>query len=114
MAYDHSELTFELNDVYRKLQEKKRAIEIGVDNLENGKKIRDVQKKEILLREMKQVLAILNDTDTKIVKDLKGEAFDLLRSISKISEAATALKNIVNNGTQDDAKLKNDVEALKV
>jgi len=113
MSYNNAEINFELSEVYKKLQGKKRAIEIGVDNLENGKKIRDVQKKEILLREMKQVLTKLNDADTMIVKDLKGEAFDLLRSISKMSEAATELKDIVNNGTKEGAEIKDDVEALK-
>ena len=63
---------------------------------------------------MKQVLATIDDTETNIIKDLKGEAFDLLRSISKINEAATAMKDTVNNGAQDDAKFKNDIEALKV
>ena len=109
----NTEITLELQDVCRKLQEKKSEIEVGMDNLEKGKIARDVQKKEILLREMKQVLTILNDTDTKIVKDLKGEALDLIRMISKIGQAASALKDLVNNGTQDDAKWKDDVEALK-
>ena len=114
MSGNKSEITLELQDVCRKLQEMKSAIEVGVDSLESGKKARDVQKKEILLRQMKQVLATIDDTETNIIKDLKGEAFDLLRSISKISEAATAMKDTVNNGAQDDAKFKNDIEALKV
>ena len=57
----NTEITLELQDVCRKLQEKKSEIEVGMDNLEKGKIARDVQKKEILLREMKQVLTILNE-----------------------------------------------------
>ena len=113
MSGNKSETTLELQDVCSKLQETKSAIEVGVDSLESGKKARDVQKKEILLRQMKQVLATLNDTETNVIKDLKGEAFDLIKSISKISGALSALQEIVCNGTKYDAKWKEDVETLK-
>ena len=93
------------------LRETKRAIEDGVDNLERGKKMRDLKRKEILVAEMKQALATLAETDTKIVKDLKGEAFDMIRSVSKIFEEAKSMEDSLGDNHSLDAQKK--VESLK-
>ena len=83
----------ELESLQESIESRKSEIENRVDKLEEGKKARDVRKREILLKEMKQVLAKLNEVDKNIVKDLKGEAFDFLRGMRKINEEIAAFKD---------------------
>jgi len=90
------------------LKATKCAIEDAMDNLERGKKARDVRRKEILLTEMKQVLAMLSETDNKVVKDLKGEAFDMIRSISKVIDEV----NPQHNAQQKNQFVKDKVKSL--
>ena len=80
-------------DISHYLRATKCAIEDAMGNLERGKKARDVGRKEILLTEMKQVLAMMAENENKVVKDLKGEAFDMIRSISKILDEVNPQHN---------------------
>jgi len=68
------------------LKETKKAIEDGIETLEKGKKMRELKRKEILASEMKRLLTTMAKNDTKVVQDLKGEAFDMLQSINKVIE----------------------------
>jgi len=90
------------------LKATKCAIEDAMDNLERGKKARDVRRKEILLTEMKQALAMLSETDNKVVKDLKGEAFDMIRSIGKVIDEV----NPQHNPQQKNQFVKDKVKRL--
>jgi len=90
------------------LKATKCAIEDAMGNLERGKKARDFRRKEILLTEMKQVLAMLSETDNKVVKDLKGEAFDMIRSISKVIDEV----NPQHNAQQKNQFVKDKVKSL--
>ena len=56
-------MLLQLDNIQGTVNEKKYEIEAGVDDMEEGKKARDVKKKEILLYEMKKVLAKLNEVD---------------------------------------------------
>ena len=79
------------DDTIFNLSETKCAIEDAIDKLERGMKARDVERKQVLLSEMKRALAMLAETDKKIVKDLKVEAFDKIRCMSKVIDEATSL-----------------------
>ena len=81
------------------LRKKKVEIEAGVDNLEEEKMTREMKKKEILLREMKHIVAKLNEIDKKVVKDLKGEAFDFIRSIRSMTNKIDVMKDSLKDAS---------------
>ena len=60
--------------------------------MEEGIRARDVERRKILVGEMKKVLFKLNDIEQDIVKDLKGEALDHLRNMTKLSDEIGMLK----------------------
>ena len=103
----------ELESLQESIESRKSEIENRVDKLEEGKKARDVRKREILLKEMKQVLAKLNEVDKNIVKDLKGEAFDFLRGMRKINEEIAAFKDSLEKAPESNRSWKTEVNAMK-
>merc|ERR1719308_128257 len=93
---------------------KKRAIEVGVDEMEDGIKVRDALKRKVLLSEMKKLLVQLNEVDKSVVRDLKGEAFDYLRMIRKLSDEIGDLKTSLSDASDNGRKkFKDDVDKLK-
>jgi len=108
------DMLLELDNLQVSLEITKSEIEVGVDNLEDGKKARDVKKKELLLHEMKQILAKLNEIDKKVVKDLKGDAFDFLRSVNKITDEIASMKDALKTAPENERNWKTEVNALKV
>ena len=104
----------ELVKLQNTVDSKKRAIEVGVDEMEDGIKVRDVLKRKILLSEMKKLLAQLNEVDKSVVRGLKGEAFDHLRVIGRISDEIGGLKASLSDASNCGSKnFKEDVEKLK-
>ena len=53
-----------------KLSKARKSIELGITNMENSKKERDKRKKEIVLKEMKRILAKLDEEDKQVVGEL--------------------------------------------
>jgi len=107
------DMMIELENLQECIERRKCEIETGVDKLEEGKKARDVKKREFLLKEMKQVLAKLNEVDKNIVKDLKGEAFDFLRGMRKINEEIAAFKDSLEEAPESNRSWRTEVNALK-
>eukprot|EP00092_Neocalanus_flemingeri_P016904 GFUD01018283.1.p1 GENE.GFUD01018283.1~~GFUD01018283.1.p1 ORF type:complete len:1018 (+),score=268.26 GFUD01018283.1:39-3092(+) len=108
------DLASELQHLQEGIFKKKCEVEDGVDKMEEGKKARDVKKKEILLKEMKKILAKLNEVDMQVVKDVKGEAFDYLRSMNKIDIEVAAIKETVTNAPVDDERsCRTEVNAIR-
>ena len=70
-----------------KLNHVRGDIETSITSMENSKKGRDVKRKEILLREMKLILAKLDEEDKRVMGELKSEAFDLIRVSNKYEES---------------------------
>ena len=93
------------------MMEHKRRIETGVDRLENGKATRDVERKEILLPEVKQILSNLHEMDKKQLKELKGDIFDQLRAVTKIKRETARLIEVVK--TASTQELDTMEEAVK-
>jgi len=107
------EMLLQLDNIQGTVNVKKYEIEAGVDEMEEGKKARDVKKKEILLYELKKVLAKLNEVDKTIAKDLKGEAFDYLRGLRKINDEIVSFKSSLMNAPESDRNWKTEVNSLK-
>jgi len=113
MSWKESAL-LELNHLESSLRERKNEIEIGVENLEGKKKVRDHERKEILLLEMKHLLSRLNDVDKKVTTNLKADAFDKLRDIGKVTERIVNMRKSfdgLNNGKTDEWKVK--IQSIK-
>jgi len=104
-----------LENLSKYLEATKKAIEDRIETLEKGRKLRDLKRKELLALEIKQLLAAMAKNDTKIMKDLKGEAFDMLQSLNKIFAEASSKKNEMDlNESQEVENLKNKVNGLGV
>ena len=71
------EMKMELQVARNKLKTYQSSIHKGMKNLESQRVDREKTRKEILLREMKTILAKLNQDEAKVIGDLKSEAFDV-------------------------------------
>ena len=111
----------ELGDVKKTLEVKQTQIEKGMDKLESDKSNRDEDRKKIMISELKNLLRVLGDVDKKIAKDIKAEAFDTLRQISKLKTESDQLEDSVQSkdlGAGDDMvaslnSLKSSVKQLQ-
>jgi len=86
----------ELASFSKYLTDIKKDIENGMETLEKGKKSREMKRKEVLALEVRELLTSMTKNDAKIVRDLKGEAFDMLQSINKICDEVNSTKSNVN------------------
>ena len=102
MAVMKATLVNQLRSLQEKLKGQESRIEIGVDNLENGKGGRDSKRKEIILNELKQILSSLHETDKKQVKELKSEVFDQLRAVAKVERETARLLEVVKAASPQD------------
>jgi len=103
----------ELQSLQESVRDTKVSIETGVDLLEEGIKARDVERRKILLCEMKKLLGKLNEVDKRIMKDLKGEAFDFLRNMRRVSDEIETFKAaVVESSPETNRNLRNEVDAL--
>jgi len=82
----------DLNKFGKYLADIKKDIENGMEAIEKGKKSREQKRKEFFATEVKQLLAVMAKNDADIVRDLKGEAFDMLQSINKICDEASLME----------------------
>ena len=87
----------ELGDLKKTLEVKQTKIEKGMDRLESDKPNRDEDRKKILVSELKNLLRVLGDVDKKVAKDIKAEAFDTLRQISKLKAESDRLEDSVQS-----------------
>ena len=56
------------------------------------RKDRENERKSIVLREMKKLLVLLNNVNKKVSQDLQIEAFNNIRSMSKLSQEISSLQ----------------------
>ena len=84
----------DLDTFCKYLTDIKKDIENCMETLEKGKKSRELKRKESIALEVKQLLSAMAKNDEKIVRDLKGEAFDILQSINKLSDDAGSKNNL--------------------
>ena len=117
MAEQRAALLNKLTSLQDKLRAHKVLIETAVDKLDNEKGERDLRRREILLQESKQVLSSLHESDEKMVKELKSEAFDKLRAVRKAkNETARLLEGMEDavpqaHNTVEEVELGPDVDS---
>ena len=80
-----------LTSLQDKLEAHKVLIETAVDKLDSEKGERDLRRREILLQESNKVLSRLHESDEKMVKEMKSEAFDKLRAVRKAKNETARL-----------------------
>ena len=85
------DIVHELSLLELKVTSKTREIETKIDELDVTRKVREDDRKSIILTEMKKLLVMLNDVDKKVSQDLKMEAFDIIRKMSKIRQEISDL-----------------------
>ena len=94
-----------MRELLVKLSHVKRDIETSITNMESSKKSRDLKRKEIVLREMKLILAKLDEEDKKVMGELKSEAFDLIRECSKFEEELGRISGSASKTTADQVRV---------
>ena len=62
----------ECEDICQTLYKKRNGIFENIEALEKEREQRQLKKKEIMLREMKRVLALLNETEKNLIHELKA------------------------------------------
>ena len=92
---------------------RKYDIEDGIDKMYEGKKARDEKRKKILLNEMKNILFKLDKVDDSIMKDLKGEAFDFLRTLSNINKEIDVFNSALMSDPKSSTNWRTKLNALK-
>ena len=103
----------ELEVLSEKMCKKEYELNIEVYRIEEEIKARNSEKKEILLKEMKQVLFKLNNFEGKVVKDLKVDAFALLHVARNLSDEVSTFKDAVENASDFNRSWKSEFLRLK-
>ena len=107
----------ELEEISKRVISDKQKVHCCVDDFIKNKPLREQKRKEILLREMKEILALLASKDENMIKEFKGDAYDKGNEATKIFEDANALqcriKQNPNADPENVSKLKVKMESLK-
>jgi len=110
----------EIEDKVRNAHE---MIRRKTDFLDKSKKDRELKKKETLLSILKQVLAVLSETEKNLVNEMKSDSFDLTRKLEDILSEVKILKRssdysgpeeLVGKLMEDIRSLEQDVENLDI
>ena len=86
-----SRIKQECEEICKMIHNKKKSIYQRIETMEREKAKRELKKKEVMLREMKRVLALLNDTEKDMISDLKSTAFDRTKEAGLIHEKCRKL-----------------------
>ena len=104
--------------VFKTLQGKRQNIFTRLENLDKEAAARERRRKEVILREMKQVLALLSETEKNVVREFKAEAVDMVGLVSKLGESFRELRDEIaiaamKKETGKVSKWHEDLESLK-
>jgi len=111
---DETELMLkELEEFSKEVVNKKQKLNSRVEALVKNKTARDIMRKEVLLREMKQILSKLAVIDDSIVKEFKVEAYEKGNEATTIFEAVNALHCDVKHKNGNMTKWKDDLDSLR-
>ena len=83
----------ECEDICQTLYKKRNGIFENIEALEKEREQRQLKKKEIMLREMKRVLALLNETEKNLIHELKADAMDKVNILTRLSENSRELRD---------------------
>ena len=82
----------ELKILELRITSKTREIESKIEEMDATRKDREDERKSIVLREMKKLLVLLNNVNKKVSQDLQIEAFNNIRSMSKLRQEIMSLQ----------------------
>ena len=104
--------------VFAEMNTKRQAIFTRLDHLDKDAGKRELRRKEVMLREMKLVLALLSDTEKTVVTEFKAEAMDKVALVNKLSENFRELRDqiaiaSIKNETGKIFQLTENLESLK-
>ena len=104
--------------VINNLHAKRHKIFTRLENLDKEAAGRERRRKEVMLREMKLVLALLSETEKNVVTEFKAEAMDMVSLVSKVGESFRELRDEIaiaamKNETGKVSKWTEDLETLK-
>ena len=118
MMEELKRITEEWEKVFSKMNTKRQNIFTRLYNLDKDAGKREMKRKEVMLREMKLVLAQLGETEKTLVTELKAEAMDKVGLVNKLSEKIGKLSDEItllakNNDIGRISRLNEDLESLK-
>ena len=103
----------ELEVLCQNVIQEKQNINNSIEQLEADKPKREVRRREILLREMKQALAAYSKIDQNIISEMKVDAFDKTVEAQKIFEEANNIQCALKNQPCNKDIYRHQVTLLK-
>ena len=107
------DMKIELQATRKNLEAYQANIHSGMKFLESKKSDREKTRKEIILREMKTILAKLNQDEMKVIADMKSEAFDIGHNVRMFEEELEAMEKALLEAPDDDTRLSCDGYFIK-
>ena len=111
---ESEDLVDELERMARTLFQEKEKMNVCVKRLVEESDKRDDERKRILLKEMKLVLAKLKVVDENVVKEFKVDAYDKSQEAALLFEEINALQCAIKNQPCNKEKFREDLETLKI
>ena len=118
MMEELTSLKDDCEKVFANLHAKRQKIFTRLENLDKEAGKREQRRKEVMLREMKLVLAVLSETEKNVVTEFKAEAMDKMALVSKMGENFRELRDeiaiaVMKKETGQVSKWNEDLESLK-
>ena len=111
---ESKDLIDELEGMARTLFQEKEKMNVCVKRLVEESDKRDDERKRILLKEMKLVLAKLKVVDENVVKEFKVDAYDKSQEAAQVFEEINALQCAIQNQPCNKEKFREDLQTLKI
>jgi len=107
------EMSHSLDRYLISIRNLKNDINSKVGLLEENKAARDMQRKGLLLREMKLILSKLENDDTKSIKDFKSDSFDVLMALGRLEDEVHAAFGSLEKEPEGSRRWRTEVGALQ-
>ena len=111
-------LKYNCEEAITHMKTKQQNIFSRLETLNKEAEKREQMRKEVVLREMKMVLAMLGDTEKKVVTELKADAVDRVGLVSKLSQSFRELSDEITEAAKKNeigkiSQLTADLESLQ-
>ena len=107
------EMSHNLDRYLISIRNLKNDINSKVGLLEENKAARDMQRKGLLLREMKLILSKLENDDTKSIKDFKSDSFDVLMALGRLEDEVHAALRSLEKEPEGSRRWRTEVGSLQ-
>ena len=81
----------QLAEISKKLKDQSVAISRGLKSVETEGKVRDEERKKIVIEGVRNALKRLHDKDSDLIKEMKSEVFDKKEDIASVEEEVSRL-----------------------